>query len=271
MNLLVIRHLIVVALVAVSFNSSATVTLEKYKDTSEVTIRIHHQIIEEDLVEFKNALESIEKEKKVLHMNAVQLNSMGGNGSIGRKIGTIIREKKLYTYVAPKSICESACVYILMGGVVRYPFGEVGVHRTTYGRGVEVDDNLTESFVRIDIQFVKEYSTAMGMTRALTDAILNTESWKIRTINDIEKREWQVFGTDRAYEERLFTSIAKALPMDRDHYIRVFSSNYEECLKEARRFERTAYDCAKTKKEKRNYWNEVKNWIFGENTDATKY
>ena len=49
MNLRVIRHLIVVALVAVSFNSSATVTLEKYKDTSEVTIKIHHQIIEEDL------------------------------------------------------------------------------------------------------------------------------------------------------------------------------------------------------------------------------
>ena len=263
MNLRLIRRSIVVALVAASFNSSATVTLEKYKDTSEVTIRIHNQIIEEDLVEFKNTLESIEKEKKVLHMNAVQLNSMGGNGSIGRKIGTIIREKKLYTYVAPKSICESACVYILMGGVVRYPFGEVGVHRTTYGRGVEVDDNLTESFVRIDIQFVKEYSTAMGMTRALTDAILNTESWKIRTINDVEKREWQVFGTDRAYEERLFTSIAKALPMDRSHFVRVFSSNYEDCLKEARRFERSAYECAKTKQEKRNYWNEIKTWIFG--------
>lgn len=271
MNLRVIRHLIVVALVAVSFNSSATVTLEKYKDTSEVTIRIHHQIIEEDLVEFKNALESIEKEKKVLHMNAVQLNSMGGHGSIGRKIGTIIREKKLYTYVGPKSICESACVFILMGGVVRYPFGEVGVHRTTYGRGVEVDDTLTEAFVRIDIRNVKEYSSAMGFTQALTEAILNTESWKIRTINDVEKREWQVFGTDRAYEERLFTSIAKALPMDRDHYIRVFSSNYEDCLKDARRFERTAYDCAKTKQEKRNYWEEIKNWIFGENTDAMKY
>lgn len=263
MNLLVIRHLIVVALVAVSFNSSATVTLEKYKDTSEVTIRIHHQIIEEDLIEFKNALESIEKEKKVLHMNAVQLNSMGGNGSIGRKIGTIIREKKLYTYVAPKSICESACVYILMGGVVRYPFGEVGVHSTTYGRGVEVDDNLTESFVRIDIQFVKEYSTAMGMTRALTDAILNTESWKIRTINDVEKREWQVFGTERVYEERLFTSIAIEQQMQRPNFIKVFSTNYEDCLKEAEKFERTAYDCAKTKSAKKNYLNIIKLIIFG--------
>ena len=267
MNLRVIRHLIVVALVAASFNSSATVTLEKYKDTSEVTIKIHHQIIEEDLIEFKNALKTIEKEKKVLHMNAVQLNSMGGHGSIGRKIGTIIREKKLYTYVAPKSICQSACVFILMGGVVRYPFGEVGVHRTTYLRGSEVEDSLTEDTVRTDIKNVKEYGATMGFTQALTEAILNTESWKIRTIGDVEKREWQVFGTDRAYEERLFTSIAKALPMDRALFVRVFSSNYEDCLKDARRFERTAYDCAKTRTVKKDYWKILKLTIFGNDED----
>ena len=264
MNLQVIRHLIVVALVAVSFNSSATVTLEKYKDTSEVTIRIHHQIIEEDLIEFKNALDTIEREKKVLHMNAVQLNSMGGHGSIGRKIGTIIREKKLYTYVGPKSICESACVFILMGGVVRYPFGELGVHRTTYTLGVDVDDSLTESFVRMDIKTVKDYSAAMGMTVALTEAILNTESWKIRKINEVEKREWQVFGADRAYEERLFTSIAIEQQMQRPNFIKVFSTNYEDCLKDAEKFQRTAYDCAKTKSVKKNYWNILKLIIFGD-------
>ena len=263
MNLRLIRLLIVVAAFAISFNSSATVTLERYKDTNEVTIKIHHQIIEEDIVEFNNALETIERDKKVLHMNAVQLNSHGGKGSVGRKIGTIIKEKKLYTYVGPTAICESACVYILMGGVVRYPFGQVGVHRTTYSDDAEIDDSMTESTVRFDIKTVKDYGVTMGLTLALTEAMLNTESWKMRYLKEKEKREWQVFGTDRAYEERLFTSIAKALPMDRDHYIRVFSSNYEDCLSEARRFERTAYDCAKTKQEKRNYWIEIKNLIFG--------
>jgi len=266
----VIGSFFAVALLLSSCNSSATVTLEKYKDTNEVTIKIHHLIIEEDLIEFKNALETIEKEKKVLHMNAVQLNSHGGNGSIGRKLGTIIKEKKLYTYVGSKSVCESACVYILMGGVVRYPFGEVAVHRTTYGLGVDIDDSLTESFVRIDTKNVKEYGAAMGMSVALMEAILNTESWKVRKINDVEKRQWQVFGTDRAYEERLFTSIAKDLPMDRSQFVRVFSSNYEDCLKDARRFERSAYDCAKTKKEKKNYLEEIKTWIFGHTTDAMK-
>lgn len=263
MNSQCIRQLSMVVIAAASFASSATVVFEKYKDTNEVTIKIQNRITEKDLIDFKNALEVIAKEKKTLHMNAVQLNSLGGHGSIGRKIGTLIKEKKLYTYVGPQSSCESACVFILMGGVVRYAFGEIGVHRTTFSRGVEVEDELTETFVRLDIKDVKDYGTAMGMTTALTDAILNTESWRIRYINEIEKREWQVFGTDRAYEERLFTAIAKQLPMDRADFVRVFSSNYEDCLKDARRFERTAYDCAKTKKEKRDYWSEAKFWLFG--------
>lgn len=263
MNLRLTRLLFVIALLTASFSSWATVTLEKYKNTNEVTIKIHHQIIEEDLIEFKNALDTIEKEKRVLHMNAVQLNSPGGNGSIGRKIGTTIKEKKLYTYVAPRSVCASACVNILMGGVVRYPFGSVEVHRTTYTLGADVDDSLTESFVRMDIKTVKDYSAAMGMTVALTEAILNTESWKIRKISEVEKREWQVFGTDRAYEERLFTAIAIEQQMQRPNFIRVFSTNYEDCLKDAEKFERTAYDCAKTKSVKKNYWNIFKLIIFG--------
>jgi len=252
-----------IAIMSISTSSFADVTFEKYRDTNEVTIKIQNRITEKDLIDFKNTLEVIAKEKKTLHMNAVQLNSLGGHGSIGRQIGTLIKEKKLYTYVGPNSSCESACVFVLMGGVVRYAFGEIGVHRTTFSRGVEVEDELTETFVRLDIKNVKEYGTAMGMTSALTDAILNTESWRIRYINEVEKREWQVLGTDRAYEERLFTAIAKQLPMDRADFVRVFSSNYEDCLKDARRFERTAYDCAKTKKEKRDYWSEAKVWLFG--------
>jgi len=65
------RLLLVLVLLTASFSSWATVSLEKYKNTNEVTIKIHHQIIEEDLIEFKNALDTIEKEKKVLHMNVL--------------------------------------------------------------------------------------------------------------------------------------------------------------------------------------------------------
>ena len=246
---------------------SATVTIEKYKTSNEVTIRIHHEIIEEDIVEFKNAIEAIEKDKKVLHMNAVQLNSRGGSGNAGRVIGRMIKDKKWNTYVSPKSKCVSACVFILMGGVVRYPFGAIGVHRSTFTSGMEVDDSKLEEFVKNDIRIVKEFAVEIGMTNQLVDAILNTESWRVRYLTDQEKQHWQVFGTDRIYEERLFTSIAKEVKIERDKFINIFRSNYEDCLKDAKSFDRTAYDCAKTKEVKVNYWNVLRILFAGEDLE----
>ena len=258
MNIKTIRYIYITVAFAFSFNCSATVTLERYKNTNEVTITIDHQIIEEDLIEFKNALGKIETEKKVLHMNSIQLNSRGGSGSVGRQIGSLIRSKGLYTFVGPKSKCESACVYILMGGLVRYAFGEIGVHRATFTADDKVDDDKTEEYVRGDIKVTKAYAEMMGMTNQLLDAMLNTESWRMRFITEKEKRMWQVMGTDRAYEERLFTSVAKQLKIPRHDYIQIFSTNYDECLEEAKKFERTAYECAKTKLIKISYWNVFK-------------
>ncbi len=261
------RSIIYALLLSASLPCAATVTLEKYKNTNEVSIRIHHTIIDEDIVEFKNAIETIDKEKKVLHMKAVQLNSDGGSGTAGRAIARMIKNKKWYTYVAPKSSCASACVSILMGGVVRYPFGTIGVHRATFTKGMEVNDSMTEDYVKNDIRMVKEFAEEIGMTNQLVDAMMNTESWKMRDLTEQEKRQWQVFGTDRVYEERLFTSIAKELKIERDKFISIFRSNYEYCLKEASRFERSAYDCAKTKEVKVNYWNVLRILITGEKSE----
>ncbi|MEI6599915.1 MAG: hypothetical protein WCN21_05550 [Comamonadaceae bacterium] len=258
MNLKTIKQLCLLGGLVISFNCSASVTLARYKNTSEVTITIDHQIIEEDLIEFKNALAKIETEKKVLHMNSVQLNSRGGSGAVGRKIGYFIKNKGLYTFVGPKSKCNSACVFILMGGVVRYAFGEIGVHRSTFTADDKVDDDKTEEYVRGDNKVTKAYAEMMDITNPLLDAMLNTESWRIRLITEKEKREWQVMGTDRVYEERLFTSIANELKIPRNDYIQIFSTNYEDCLEDAKKFERTAYECAKTKKVKINYWKVLK-------------
>lgn len=263
MNLQKLKYVGLILFLSYPLNSSATVVLENYKNTNEVTIKIVNEIKNEDIVEFKNALEKIETEKKILHMNSIQLNSIGGSGTAGQEIGRLIRSKRLNTYIAKKSQCNSACVYILMGGVIRYPFGKVGVHRTTFTKGFEIDDSETEMFIKYNIKQTKAYAESMGMTNQLVDAILNTESWKIRNIDEKEKREWQVFGTDRLTEERLFTSIAKEMKIERDNYISIFRTNYTDCLDDARNFERTIYDCAKTRKVKVNYWNVLRMVIYG--------
>jgi hypothetical protein len=40
--------------------------------------------------------------------------------------------RRLNTYVGPNSLCGSACIYGVIGGVVRNTYGKVSVHRTTY-------------------------------------------------------------------------------------------------------------------------------------------
>jgi hypothetical protein len=66
-----------------------------------------------------------------LHLNAVQLDSNGGFAKSGMDIGWFIRHNNINTFVAPDSKCSSACVYILVGGIIRLAYGKVGVHRST--------------------------------------------------------------------------------------------------------------------------------------------
>ena len=119
-------------------------------------------------------------------------------------------------------------------------------------------DDKTEEYVRGDIKATKAYAEMMGMTNQLLDAMLNTESWRMHFITEKEKREWSVLGADRVYEERLFTSVAKEMKIPRHDYIQIFSTNYDDCLEDAKKFERTAYECARKKKVKTNYWKVLK-------------
>jgi hypothetical protein len=163
MNLRLIRLFFVVVAFAISFNSSATVTLEKYKDTSEVTIKVTDEIFVKDLQDFKDALQQVDDYRYVLHMNAIQLNSYGGNGTAAKEIGKILRARKLNTYLAETDSCASACVNILIAGVMRYAFGDVLVHRTSYAIEVSNIDNIVQD-VEAWTKGAKEYVALMGLS-----------------------------------------------------------------------------------------------------------
>jgi hypothetical protein len=57
--------------------SLAKATLETYKYTDEVTLKIEDEILPSDLEDFKKALAQIDEYHSILHMNAVHLNSLG--------------------------------------------------------------------------------------------------------------------------------------------------------------------------------------------------
>lgn len=229
-----------------STESLSKVIFEPYQNTSEVTIRIEHEITPKDLIDFKSALKQLDESKKTLHMNTVVLESHGGSGDAAVAIGKLLRARKLNTFLASDAECASACVEILISGVQRYAFGDVRVHRATFMYDSNKDDHVAK-FISDTKKSNEDYVRSMGISIMLADAIDSTVSWSIRQLTELEKNHWQVFGFDRLSEELYFNQTARERHISRNEFIHIFKSNYEDCLKEARDFKQTVFDCAKSK------------------------
>jgi hypothetical protein len=124
------------------YDATADVLYEKYDETGAMTIKVSGVIAEDDFKKLDVALDSLTRSHLKLHMNSVELDSNGGNRSAGMIMGYTIRRYGLNTIVKPDAICHSACVYALIGGIQRYPFGEIGVHRTTFEEAPKTDKNI---------------------------------------------------------------------------------------------------------------------------------
>ena len=180
-----------------------------------------------------------------LKLNAVVLNSPGGNGYAAMRIGEFLREKKLNTYVASGANCASACVYVLIGGVVRMAYGRVAVHRTTFTDEYPIE-KLEKALRDADKKSVA-YVEGMGISSLLADAILNTPNWATRQLDDRERRRWGVHGTDRIYEEMWFRKTATETKLTLDEVIKEFDKNIAACKSPPINFEMTMWDCVRSK------------------------
>ena len=180
-----------------------------------------------------------------LKLNAVMLNSPGGNGYAAMRIGEFVREKKLNTYVASNANCASACVYVLISGVVRMAYGRVAVHRTTFTDEYPID-KLEKALRDADKKSVAHVE-AMGISNLLTDAILNTPNWATRQLDDRERRRWGVHGTDRIYEEMWFRKTALETKLTLDEVRKQFDTNVSACQTPPMNFEMTMWDCVRSK------------------------
>ena len=239
----------------------ADVIYAPYQISQKVTIRIEKEITSKDLVDFKSALRKLDESKQTLHMNSIVLESNGGDGEVAREIGKLIRTRKLNTFLAEDTSCSSACVYVLLGGVQRYAFGNVRIHRATFMYDSDTDNHV-EKFIKDNQKSVNEYVKTMGISLLLADAMENTVSWEIRQLTDLEKKQWQVLGFDRLAEELYFNQSARERHISRIEFIDIFKSNYDDCLLSAREFKQTVFDCAKTKNLKEpSYYKQFFRWL----------
>ena len=227
-----------------SSDSFSKVVLERYKDTNAMTIKIIERITETEYIEFVNAYKALKKFNIKLHLNAVQLDSNGGFAKSGMDIGWFIRHNNINTFVAPDSQCSSACVYILVGGIIRLAYGKVGVHRSTPSSKTTDIEILQERMDLIEFS-TSQYFKDMGMSLQLTTAALIIPNWSIRYLTEDEKLNWGVHGIERLHEELYFRQSARKLGVDFYDYQEKFTDQLENCKMQAKKFESMYFDCVK--------------------------
>ncbi len=74
----------------------------------------------------------------------VVLNSNGGNIAEALRIADLVKAAYLEAAVPKKSVCASACFYILAAATTRYMNGEVGIHRPYLTKEIAEKKNIVE-------------------------------------------------------------------------------------------------------------------------------
>lgn len=208
-----------------------------------VVLKIVDRILYEEDETLKAELDRLERDGYRLKLNSVVLNSRGGNGSAAQAMGKMIRERKLNTFLGAGSVCDSACIYVLSGGVVRMAFGTVSVHRTSYEETYPVE-KLEEALKSADDK-TRKHIYDMGLSYQLTDAILMTPNSSIRKLEEAEKLHWGVHGTERMYEEIWFRNTSRDTKYSVSVVESFFRKHISNCNEKARRFEMTAWECVR--------------------------
>jgi hypothetical protein len=166
---------------AFPFSAFSKVIFEQYGSTENYTIKIEGYLTQSDLTDFQSAIKKLKQENLHLHLNVVQLNSIGGKPSAAIQIGELIRKHRLTTYIAPDSKCYSGCAYIFVGGVQRYAFGELGVHQFSITEKKEFTyKEIEDAYVNYNKEF-KEYLYKMRTSENFQRLNYDTPYWTYGT------------------------------------------------------------------------------------------
>ncbi len=138
----------------------------------------------------------------------VLLNSQGGDGLAAIEVGRLLRDAHAHVFVTKK--CASACVFILMGGVVRQaPELSIGIHKARLtaiskktGARVEINADAnpkTAAILAEGNRKLQDYVKDMGMSKAFFEQMEATPVNRIRWLSRIEARELDIIGIEENY------------------------------------------------------------------------
>lgn len=230
------------ALLMVASMSHATVTLREHGSSDLMKLSLTGSISREDLKSFDSALQELSRSGKRLHMNAIEINSGGGGEASSQELGRRIRKAGLNTLVRADAVCHSACINVLIAGLTRMPYGQIGIHRfATYEDRVS-DQSLAKSHRRISLAS-ELYFEEMRVSPALLWAAQGYPVWSLRVLTRAELRDFDIAGTDPVEEEKIYRRHARRAGKTVLDFLWAAKNNWAECSRRQEELEMTAYDC----------------------------
>jgi hypothetical protein len=239
-----LKYLIALVILCLSSSAYSKVITQVLDEKNQIaTIKIVKRIEFGEEDDFIRALDWLVDNKYKLKLNAIQLDSTGGNTYSARTIGRIIKDKRLNTYLAKKKTCASACVDILIAGIERYAFGDVDIHRGTYRLPGNIA-NYEEVLEDTKKEFL-DYFNEMDQSFVFADAIYAVPSYTTHTLSKYEKYFWGVVGTSQLYDELWRRQIYDETGFDGDKIHKSLYKNYEYCKSKVKKFQDSYWTCQK--------------------------
>ena len=138
----------------------------------------------------------------------VLLDSTGGDGDAAMAIGRLLRQHNAHVFVTNR--CDSACVLVFMGGVVRAANpNALGVHagRLTMMMGdgkvvreIDASRSLDDSFQLAGFnRDVRIYLQEMGIGHGILDVMLAHPTMQVYKLSSADMTRYQVTGFENRY------------------------------------------------------------------------
>lgn len=194
-------------------------------------LRLNGVITANSALEFNHQLSGWINQDPVPAGLIVLLNSPGGNGEAGMKIGHLLRQKKAQVFVTGQ--CESACVFILAGGVVRAASSDtVGIHagRLTMTnqngkilKEINSSQSLTNSFKITSFNSqAHKYFSEMGLSNGFLDVMLSHQTKQTYKLSEYEMQQYGVIGFENEYLRKRAQLFENIKGSDRVNRIELF-------------------------------------------------
>lgn len=216
-----------------SFSGEVSVFLDSFCFTP-TRIIFNGDITDGDAKKLHSAIKYVQSKyqentckRGTLHL---ELSSNGGSVLEALKLGELIREEELSTSIYVGRKCFSSCVYVFAGGVSRYNFGQIGVHRPYYS---QLDANLTTNQIReyrdaLNLK-IRSYLNKMDISIQLLEDSLGIPPEKIKILSLSELEKYRLIGDDASFDERQTAYLAKFWNMSSAEYRKKSEFSNIEC------------------------------------------